>query len=238
MAESGEMRGFVFAITFIVLFSTLLATIPVGLQGEGGTGNELTPLDPTVLYDFADGKNWTKSDMTLATMYTYTYTLGSHDWLAIASNVTDLFFSVAAKEYWWILWLGGLDFCEYIAPDGTNRGIMLSIDEIIEDAEDGEVRYNLVFETTGNSGGGFVFFWNETLYPNPYTAWSNDALNLLHGVGLEVTGALDVGSLLLGLLFLQLPQVPLLVNALLATPVWACIIFIAWFIIKEMIPFI
>jgi len=39
-------------------------------------------------------------------------------------------------------------------------------------------------------------------------------------------------------LFFQLPDVPFLINLLLATPLWACIIYLIWWFIISMIPFL
>jgi len=50
--------------------------------------------------------------------------------------------------------------------------------------------------------------------------------------------SLDIGSLLLALLFFQLPDVPVLVNIFLVLPAWASIIYIVWFIVISMIPFL
>ena len=83
-----------------------------------------------------------------------------------------------------------------------------------------------------------VVYWNPTLYHDIADAWSNDVVYLLHGVGIDSTATNNIAEILVGLLFLSLPNVPVLVNLFLGVPVWACVIFILWFVIKEMIPFI
>ena len=41
------MRGFVFALSFIVIFAALIASIPVDLQGQGETPDVFIPIDTT-----------------------------------------------------------------------------------------------------------------------------------------------------------------------------------------------
>lgn len=237
------MKGFIFAVVYIVAFATLVSSIPVGFQGTGEDVSNVIPVDPAILIDFTDGENWTKSAMTNPyTGYFYFdyYDLGGYDWIAFADNTTTpLTFAVAAKLYYIpFVWLGHYDAAEFTAPDGTNRGVDLTIDDIIDDATDGQVRYSMIFETSGNSAGGFVIYWNTTEYSDPYTAWQNDELYFLHGVGLQETATLNVATLLLSLLFFQLPDVPVLVNIFLVLPAWASIIYVVWFIVISMIPFL
>ena len=238
MAEGGEMRGFVFSIVFIIVFSTLLSSIPVGLEGVGASPETVIPVDPSMLSGFDETQNYSKSAFT-GTVKTYAYSLGSRDWNCLWADLTDDFFALTALVYvFGFLWLGQTDPCKFLSPDGVNRGTDLAISEIAEDAEEGTVRYSMLFTTTGEDAGSFLVYWNTTQYTNPQDAMDNDVLYLLHGIGFSLTATTDIGALLVGLLFLQLPNVPVLVNMFLAVPIWACIVFVLWFIIKEMIPFL
>ena len=91
---------------------------------------------------------------------------------------------------------------------------------------------------SSSAAGALVLYWNTTTYATSSDAWDNDDLYMLHGVGIESTATNDIGALIISLLLLRLPEVPPLVNVLLAVPIWACIIYVLWFIIKEMIPFV
>lgn len=235
---SGEMRGFVFSIVFIIVFSTLLVSIPTGLLGIGSSADPLIPIDPKLLTGFDETENWTKTDYTgVIPNYQYSLPDGGRTWSTDWIDLADDVFSISALTYWWII-LVGVEPCKFISPNGTSRGTALSIDEIEGDAEGGSVRYSMLFTTTGQDAGSFVVFWNTTLYADPQDAHDNDVLNLLHGVGFSTSATSDIGALIVGLLFLQLPEVPLLVNVFLAVPLWATIVFVLWFIIKEMIPFV
>ena len=232
---SSEHYGFVFAVSFILLFSALTITIPENLQGQGGTGDIMAPINPNLISDFSEDENFTKSAFTgILTLYIY-YDLGDNTFECDFSTVSKEFF-VAKHVLFFSLWLGGLSFYKFVSENGTNRGNTISFTEIETDAIDGAVRYNLLNEDDGTSGGGFVFYWNTTLYADPEDAWDNDVLNLLHGIGM--TADTNIASLLVALLFLQLPDVPFLISILIATPLYASIAYILWFIIINMIPFL
>ena len=238
---ASEMKGFVFALSFIVLFSVLLATIPVGLQGQGADPEDvIIPVDPSIVSGFSDTADYQKSDFTAYSgydSYAYPVLLANRDWIIFRFD--GLGFNLGAKiKYGGFLWLGTMDSVKFTSTEGIDREDRLTFAEIEEDADDGVIRYNLQYYANGASAGGFVVYWNTTTYANASLAWDNDGLFLVHGVGISDTATADIGSLVISLLLLQLPDVPLLINVLLVTPIWACIIFVLWFIIKEMIPFV
>jgi len=234
---SSEQRGFVFSVTFIIVFSALLAAVPAGLQGTEETPSTVIPVDPSILTDFTDKENYTKSafESIGAGLYMYQYSLGVRDWMCTTNNTV---FQLAAKVYFFFLYLGQFDRCKFTSSGGIDRGTTLTLDEIDSDADEGAIRYTLQFTGSGQSAGAFIFYWNTTAWPDIADAWSNDELYLLHGIGIESTATNDIGELIISLLLLRLPQVPTLINIFLAVPIWACIIYVLWFIIKEMIPFV
>ena len=222
-----------FAVTFIVVFSVLIATIPTGLQGPGETPDMVTALDPSIITGFSESETYSRPNFTT---YQYVYDLGGRTWWCIGN---DLGFALGAKVFiLGVLWFGVVDSVKFTSLEGTDRGAELLFSEISTDAEEGIAQYTLQYIGTGASAGGFVIYWNTTIYSDPSTAWANNVLYCLHGVGIAETASADIGSLLISLLFLQIPEVPLLINILLITPIWASIIFVLWYIIKEMIPFV
>jgi predicted secreted protein len=229
-----EMKMFVFAVTFIVLFSTLFITIPTDLQGSEVTPNPIIPVNPNVVTDFSDSETFQKSDFIDSTYYWYADALGGYEFECMF--ITDSFY-LAAKSKFFGIWLGAMSTIIFKYENGTSDSGGLSFTEIEDNAVDGVVSFNLVFQDGGTSAGTFLFYWNTTTYgDDPSAAWTGDGLYLLHGVG--ITTNTDIVSLLLSLLFLQLPDCPILINVLLATPIWASIIFLFWFIIKETLPFV
>jgi len=229
-----EMRGFVFAIAFIIIFAALLSAVPADLMGLGETPDMVTPISPSLATDFAESEWYVEDNLTAFGQYVYT--LGAFEWVySYYAGTMQLGAKVLLLGF---LWLGQLDSCEFISPDGENRGGVLSITEIESDAPNGTVRYSLFSIGSGNSLGGFVVYWNITLYADPADAWTASELYLLHGLGLTESATTNIGALIVSLLLLQLPDVPLLVNIILVVPIWASIIYVLWYIIKEMIPFV
>lgn len=233
---ANEQFGFVFAISFIIIFAGLLVAVPAGLQGQGATPNIVIPVDPNLFTDFTTTEDYQESDFLAGVGYDYySYdNFGGYDWeIDYASNT----FILGAKVYWGgFLWLGAMDYVEWINSDGTNLGTYITFTDIDTDQVDGSVRYNLIFHTSGADAGGFIFYYNSTAYSDAATAWAADGLYLVHGFG--ITANTNIASLLVGLLFLQLPDIPVLLNLVIATVIWASVVYILWYIIKEMIPFL
>jgi hypothetical protein len=227
------MRGFVFSLIFIIVFATMLASIPAGLQGTGSTPDTVVPVDPSLVTGFSDINNWTRASYTLNA---YEYTLGGRDWGTGHDDVDVVLF--AKVKLFGFLWLGAVDVCKFISVDGVDRGTELSFTEIDADDTDGSHRYDLRYTGNGDSAGKLVIYWNTTEYPDLNDAWIANELHLLHGMGIDDTATANIGALIVSLLLLQLPNVPVLVNMFLATPIWACIVYVLWYVIKEMIPFL
>ena len=241
MSSGSEQRGFVFSVVFIIVFSALLSSIPAGLQGSGEDPDTVIPVDPSLLTGFAETEDYHPDNFTWSgaiVPYYYDYdALGGRDWRCQTDNTS--FLTLGAKDYWLdFLWFGVLDFCKFESPSGQDRGTQLYFTYIDADAEDGTVSYSLELSDSGNAAGSLIIYWNSTEYSSMDDAWDNDGVYLLHGVGLDTTATTNVAVLLVSLLFLQLPDVPVLINILLATPIWACIIFVLWYVVKEMIPFV
>jgi len=234
----GEMRGFVFAVVFIVIFSTLLSSVPAGLQGPNEEPETVIPIDPNILTGFAEIEEYQQDNYTGGPyLFLYDYdAFGGRDWRSYSDNET--FIRLGAKVYIGPFWFGGIDYCKFTAPSGLDRGTQLFFEEINTDAEEGLIRYSLQLSDSGDSAGSFIVYWNETAYADITDAWENDEAYFLHGLGFAETATTNIGGLIISLLFLQLPDVPPLINLFIAVPIWACIIYVLWYIIKEMIPFV
>jgi len=236
MSDSGgEAKTFVFLLSVIVIFAGLLITMPTDFQGQGDQGTVVTPLDSSLTSSFAEAENWTRTDFVTIIQTTYVYSLGGYTFLCEYSSET---FSIGAKVLYFGVWLGQLSYVNFISPTGENLGTTISFDDIEDDATEGVVSYTLQFEDSGNSAGSFIVGWNTTLYSDPSDAWDNDVLYLVHGFGFEDTAVINVTSLLIGLLFFQLPDVPFLINLILGTFIWASAIYIIWFIFIKSTPFL
>ena len=236
---ASEQYGFVFAVIFLMLFAGLTAMIPVDLQGQGTSANIVIPIDPSLVSDFTDYEDFVKSDFSGVLGLWYWYD-GNADTFPYDFEcdyvVASTLFWVAAKIYWGgFLWLGAYDVVEWHNDNGTVYDTV-TFSDIDNDMTDGSVRYDLIFSGSGNGAGGFIFYYNTTIYTDASDAWDNDELFLVHGFG--ITPNTNIISLLVGILFLQLPDVPVGINLILATPPWASVGYIIWFLIKESLPFL
>jgi len=231
---SGEQKGFVIGITFLIIFSGLVAAIPSDLQGKEEKPTLVTPIHPSLITDFSVSENW---NMTALSAYDqYVYVLSAREWVFSAYAGT---IQLGAKVFiGGGLWLGQLDSCEFVSPTGVNRGGVLTSVEINEDADNGTVRYEMRYIVDGSAAGGFIVYWDTNSYASSGDAMDADDCYFLHGVGIIESSTVDVTALIIGLLLLQLPDVPILINLLLATPIYASFVFILWFIIKETMPFV
>ena len=212
--------------------------IPVDLQGTGANAEILVPVDPELVSDFTDSETFTESEFIGVTGKYYVYDGEAPDsqfpHTFECAFVTDTFY-VGKHVLFFGLWLGAYDWCNFIDENGTAYD-SVSFDDIDAGSDDGSIRFNLIFSGSGQDAGGFVFYYNTTTYTDSEDAWDNDELYLIHGYGF--TSNTDIVSLLVGILFLQLPDVPTGLNLLIATPPWASIVYIIWFIVKESIPFV
>lgn len=235
---ASEQYGFVFAVIFLTVFVGLTAMIPVDLQGQGQTPIILTPVDPALTSDFSASEEFTKTDFSGILSLYYTYNGDPLDMgytFECVFNLVDTFY-LGSHIFWFELWLGAYDWVTWKSPNGTiypTTGVTFS--DIDNDMTDGVVRYDLTFSESGQSAGGFIFYYNTTIYTDASDAWDNDALYLLHGIGFVVNT--NIIPLLVGILFMQLPDVPAGINLLLATPPWASVGYIIWYLIKESLPF-
>lgn len=235
---ASEQYGFVFAVLYIIFFAGFTSMIPVDLQGQGGTAIINTPVDPSLTSDFTDSETFTESDFVGVTGLYYFYD-GDADSMGYTfeCDFSSNTFYVGSHVLWFGLWLGAYDWCSWKNPNGTvytsSDGVTFS--DIDNDMTDGVVRYDLTFSDSGQSAGGFIFYYNTTLYTDSSDAWDNDELYLVHGIGFVPNA--NVVPLLLGLLFLQLPDVPTGIQLLINSPFYASIGYIIWYLIKESLPF-
>lgn len=236
MAEGSEMRGFVFCVVYIIMFTALITTIPTGFLGAGGTASDIVAIDPNVLTGFTESENYTPAAYSAIGPATqYEYILGDNTF--INQKLADTFTLGAKVLYLGILWLGVMDYCIFSTGD-TIRGTSINYTNIETDAPDGIVTYDLTFSDAGVSAGSLIIYWNITAYPSFSNAWTAEEVYLLHGIGFAESATNNAGALLIGLLTLSIPDVPVLIQIMVISPLWASIAYIVWFIVKEMIPFL
>lgn len=217
----------------MLVFAALVATIPIGLQGSGAEPELIYDVDSDLITGFSDSENFARTNFT---GLSYTYELNNKYWLWITDDSSfEMYEKILVAGF---LWLGGLSALKFVSSEGTDRGTTLTLAEMDTDDTDGIVSYSILYNDNGAKAGDLVCYWNSTEYDNSTEAWLDDALYMLHGIGFDTTAVADVGSLLLSLLTLQLPDVPLLLNIILVSPIYGTILYMIWWLLKETMPFV
>ena len=234
MAER-EIQAFVFVVTFMLVFTGLVASTPTGLI----TTSYNNPVLPSVNQDLLGGFQFYTSYNSNDTYFTYygvngqyDYQLGGFYWRASNSSSG---LALGVKQIWIVLWIS-TDWCEFKSQDtGISRGESLSFSEIDEDMVNGTVKYNTLH---GGGGGTWVLYYNsgDDGWGSSYEAWINEELYIIHGLGVGDTAPQNVIGLLFGLMTLTLPDIPYLFQLILATPIWAMAIILTFLFIMKMIP--
>ena len=112
-----EQKTFVFSVTFIIIFSVFLSTIPVGLLGEGASPDMVSSVDPNVVAGFSDSETYQQSNFTAGL---YEYDLGGRTWVCLGTGTG---FALGAKVLFaGFLWLGGIDQVKFVSSEGIDRG--------------------------------------------------------------------------------------------------------------------
>lgn len=208
--------------------------VPIDLQGQGTTPETIIPVDPVLVSGFSEDETFNKTVMTTG-LDSHQYTLGDNDFIAWYDAGATTTIRLAAKLYYFgVIWLGDLDAVVFTSQEGTNRGTGLTTTEIDADATDGSVRYSLQFYESGNSAGSLVIYWNTTAYATSQLAWNASELFLLHGWGIGDSATTNIAVLLISVLTFSLPNVPASIQVIFGASYWASIIYILWFIFKEM----
>ena len=233
------MKAFTFLITTVLLYGFFLTTMPTAFLGAGtdvDTLEPMTSIDPTLVTGFGDYENWTPAAYTEQGGTAYTYTIDPNDFVSFEGGTA---LTVTRKVYYFgAIWLGQYDAMVFIAQDGGDRGTSLSFAEIEADDTNGTVRYDLQSYTSGKSYGVFALQWNITAYATLGLAWTAQEVDLVHGVGYENTAPANALNLVLGLITFTLPDVPKMIQVILASPIYAPGIYLIWFLIKESMPFV
>lgn len=114
----------------------------------------------------------------------------------------------------------------------------MSFTEIDADLNSGSAVYSMMMTDSGKNAGDYIIYYNTTTYDNASAAWDGGGLYFLHGVGFDSSAGADAGSLLISLLTLSVPDVPEIIQVIVLSPIFACVCYLIWFIVKETLPFV
>lgn len=223
-----EMKTFAFVVSFLLIYSAFLSTVPPGLLVDTYENPIIADVNPQLLVGFNESVQYN------STSYTgnyYGYELGGYEW-ASWESVTS--YKMGVKAIVWAIWVSTA-LNDFVNEEGENRGTELTFVEMQEDSDNGTVRYDAVNRFVSS---GVVFYWNTNDYTYAWEAWGNDSLQVIHGIGASAESPQNALSLVLGMLTFSIPGIPFLLQVLLSSPIYASILYLIWFFIKEVIPFL
>ena len=223
-----EMKTFAFVVSFLLIYSAFLSTVPPGLLTETYENPIIADVNPQLLVGFDESVQYN------STSYTgnyYGYSLGGYEWASWESTTS---YKMGVKAIVWAIWVSTA-LNDFVNEAGENRGTELTFVEMQEDSDNGTVRYDAVNRFVSS---GVVFYWNTNDYATAALAWDADALQVIHGIGASVESPQNALSLVLGMLTFSIPGIPFLLQVLLSSPIYASILYLVWFFIKEVIPFL
>ncbi len=221
-----EMKTFAFVVSFLLIYSAFLSTVPPGLLTDTYDDPTLTEIDPQLVVGFG---SYVQYDLTNYTAGEFSYSLGGFEW-----NVWDLGGVTLGTKVIIFIWID-TNWVEFILESGESRGVGVFWATVQADADNGTTRYTLVNNAITS---GMVLYWNPNDYTYCWDAWGNDSLYIIHGVGASDESPQNALSLVLGMLTFSIPGIPFLLQVLLSSPIYASILYLIWFLIKEVIPFL
>ncbi|MBA7492010.1 hypothetical protein ES702_02559 [subsurface metagenome] len=248
MGDISEMRGLVFAVTFLGVLTSLLLWIPPELYTAGESRTVYVPpiFESIEVYDFVETNTiqfnetggsyyWIDS-----TFYIMGVDIGNWDcnlYYRIA-NETGLKVRLNHVHYEWLIFPAHHNLKWYDAQSverGTLSGF-LSVSEIQANAETGNNATSKWRASCDHFTYHTTFSYNGTTYNNFTHAWNNQDLYAFFGVDFtHVNTSYNAFHLVAMLLFFQLPYMNPYINMLLAIPLWACIAYLVYIFVLRTI---
>jgi len=243
MGDMSELRGLVVIVSFMGVLVLLLAWIPGSFFVASSAREVYVPdyFESIEVFSFVETKTHYLNDSG-GNLWVFDSTIRLKD-VDIGGYDIDLFYR-RPNQGFYKLWLLHEHYNWYIFPAdhkltfvslrGVNRGIELDINELTTDANGGNVtEYRARCKHTTYHIG---LSYNSTLYSSYSDAWDNGDVIIFFGVEFDqVNTSYNAFNVISMLLFFQLPEIDVYTNALMAIPLWAGIIYIAYIIVLRTI---
>jgi len=251
MGDISELRGLVVVLTALGTFALLVSWMPSELfvATEGRTISPPDIFETVDVFSYAETK-------TIRMNETGGVDFANYYWVQdcdLGNRDLDFFYKDANEsnlDLWvdhsWLEWLiipvG--ERLRWVNSEGIDRGTTLTVGEMAldQEANNSTVNYRLVSDRW-NFQYFASFAFNHTLYGGyqyPWEAsWNFHGLYFFMAVNFDqVNTSFNAFHLIALLLFFQLPDVNVYVNALIAIPLWVNIAYLVYVLIIKVIPFI
>lgn len=221
----------------------LVTLIPSALFVSSETHKQITPppfFEAIDIQVFAETYNFTLTNVSDSNTgyvdfggwrFSQAWDFGdTPDWRASSIARYDSFAVGPVSFTWFVEW--GWFYRDNFLVDWRMYASRLDSD-YIDDGLNG-LKYLVKF---GETTQFYMFFaFNETTYSSPELAWEQSDLRVLWGINFDqVNTGYSAWDLISMLLFFNLPTVHILINALIAIPLWIAIIYLTFILILRAI---
>lgn len=239
MVDAPPAKNFIVVITFLAIWSILLATMPAELVD--GSGTYRTPTIPenywsldsiediatSTTINMSDGGGYFQDDWGIDEGF-------GHNFL-LKGNVVSGQVKIENQHYFlwvfdipyghhsmsWISKVTGEKYDDYLTQD--------EFDEVSALDSETNMTYAAFTIQCEHVTLHNVVSYNQSLYNNATEAFENDSLYLEFGIEWDELGTgLNAWNLLTSILFFQSPDIHPYINALIAAPLWAAIAYLGY----------
>lgn len=250
MGDISELRGLITVITFLGVFVLLIAWIPLAFY-QAGKGRDVTVPDAFEVIDvwsYAETFLYQMNETgggTIGNKYYITddgLDIGNRDFTFYYSKANLTEHELKMQHNWYYLIFPQAENLEWICTKtNENRGKLLDASEMQLDGENQTEAVKIAKYRAKTKDFQYVGFfqYNATTYANFTHAWNHHQLYFFWAVNFDqVNTSFNAFQIVGMLIFFQLPQVNIFINALLAIPFWVCIGYLVYVLIIKVIPLI
>jgi len=249
VGDISEMRGLVVTITFLATLIFLLVLFPqqfYALDYEGRTVDVPEYFETLDVQCFAsvweEKLNETGFKTETSEYYWKDIDIGNHDFDVCYSKANLTHHNLRITHYWteWVIipWAYHMDWynrkgIRRSSIEGGNQGIITG-SQINEDFEIEFAEYKV--EHAQRFWVRVYIGYNTTLYESINNAWDYYDLHMFVGINFDQTATGYTAWDLIGmLLFWQLPEIHWVIQALISSPFWACVAYLAYIFVLRAI---
>ena len=246
MGDISELRGLIVIVTFIGVFVLLLAFMPSELYTAGGMRSVPTPeqlFETIEVYSFAETKtiqmNETGGEEWWVDNNVYIMDIDIGNWdidfYYKDANESNLNCRLIHIHYDWIIWPADhiLRWYDRFGVEQSDGDGYLTVEDIQTNSINNSSDWRAVCDHTTYHT---TFRFNTTLYGNYTHAWNHHGLFAFFGVNFDDTRtSYNAFQLIAMLLFFQMPEVNVVLNAIIAIPIWVGIAYLIFILILRAI---
>lgn len=250
MGDISELRGLIVVLSFLGAFGLLLAWIPPQFYSAGTSRGVSVPdaYESIDVWSFAETFNYQMNETgggTIGNKYYITndgLDIGNRDFTFYYSKANLSEHELKMQHNWFWLIFPQAENLDFISiKTSENRGQFLIASEMEEDSENQTETIKIAkYRAKTNDFQYMAYFqYNYTKWGNVTNAWNHHELFLFWAVNFDdVNTSYNAFHLVSMLLFFQLPDCNIYVNALMAIPIWVCIGYLVYVLIIKVIPLI